>query len=321
MSLHPVLPVRVDAAWFGLDALAVEEILSEAAFVALPRARPEIPGVLPWRGKALPVVDMAAAGGSEPSVGRGRFSRVAVVRSAEETFALPVHGVREVYEVSRVDIEAPGPDRPSHVTAEVCLSGDSVGLVDLPSLLACVAELGPSRSSSSENRLEDSRRPSDRPGAQMQNLVAIAGERADYAIIAEVVRAIVLRREWTGLKLVDLAELVGAPSAPSENAFDRLIVLSDDRTPGAWQGGRTPESSGNHLAVRVTGSVTFRQLEPSRILPMPALLRGRASYSLVSAVAFADERQPLIVLDPAELSRGLAPVSGATSIKGATRAR
>src|SRR4051794_26646243 len=61
-----ILPVRIHQAWLGVDARFVEEITSKQPWVEIPGARPAIPGIMPWRGKAIAVLDLGVAAGKPP---------------------------------------------------------------------------------------------------------------------------------------------------------------------------------------------------------------------------------------------------------------
>jgi chemotaxis signal transduction protein len=137
--MRHVLPVQIDAAWLGVDASAVEEILQMSSGLPLPGTRPEIPGVLPWRGRAVAVLDMAglSAGTSRLTFETSR-TRVVVARAGEHTVALPVHGVREVLSLPAESIEDPPPGSPDYVVGQAVLPAERLALVDLAIFLFCV---------------------------------------------------------------------------------------------------------------------------------------------------------------------------------------
>jgi chemotaxis signal transduction protein len=95
-----------------LDSNPIEEILGALPWLSLPHARAAVPGVLTWRARAVPVVDLAAFVPSltvlEPS--RPRL-RTLIVRAGEGRLALPIDGASEVKKVSVETI------RPKHVIA------------------------------------------------------------------------------------------------------------------------------------------------------------------------------------------------------------
>jgi chemotaxis signal transduction protein len=258
--MHHILPVRIDSAWFGFDALDVEEILTVPSCVPLPNTRQGVVGVLRWREQALAVIDIAS-GTSALAPGTMR-SRVVVVRAAgaasgSDAIAVPVSSVREVRERRHEEAEDPP-------------------TVDVPALLRAIA--GPE--SPGEHALEEQpARADDAPA----NLVAISCAGVDYALATDVVRAIVSPRDWTGPDPFDFAELARAPRGHT-TAQERLVVVS---------------AAGRELALRVAGAVSFRQLEASQLLPLPPLLRGRAPRDLVDRIAFFDQRPPLLLLNPA----------------------
>jgi len=254
-----LLPIRIDSAWFGFDALDVEEILTVSSCVSLPAAGQGVVGVLRWRGQALAVVDIGS-GAATLAPGTMR-SRVVVVRVAGGgTIAVPVTAVQEVRERSAADPP----------------------MIDVPALLRAVAGHEAPGARPREQELFHTDAPPGRPGGEV-NLVTISSERVDYALLTDAVRSIVSPRDWTGPEPFDFAEIAHAPragGAPQE----RLVVVS---------------AAGRELVLRVAGAVSFRQLEASQLLPLPPLARGRASGDLVDRIAFLDDQPPLLLLNPA----------------------
>ena len=54
------LTLKVGAAEYGLSILRVSEIINRTALVSPPEARPGIRGMMVWRGKVIPVIDLGA---------------------------------------------------------------------------------------------------------------------------------------------------------------------------------------------------------------------------------------------------------------------
>jgi chemotaxis signal transduction protein len=52
------LPLQLHGVWLAIEASHVQEIVSGRAWVALPGASAEVPGVLAWRGRAIGVLDL-----------------------------------------------------------------------------------------------------------------------------------------------------------------------------------------------------------------------------------------------------------------------
>jgi chemotaxis signal transduction protein len=256
--MRHLLPVRIDSAWFGFDALDVEEILTVSSCVSLPVAGQGAVGVLRWRGQAVAVVDIGS-GAATPSPGTMR-SRVVVVRVAGGPIAVQVTAVQEVRE--RSDADPP--------------------MIDIPAVLRAIAGHEAPAAHTRDREAFHADAPPGRPGGDV-NLVTISSEGFDYALLTDVVRAIVSPRDWTGPEPFDFAEIARVPR-PGATAQERLVVVS---------------AAGRELVLRVAGAVSFRQLEASQLLPLPPLSRGRASGDLFDRIAFFDDQPPLLLLNPA----------------------
>src|SRR6185369_874769 len=95
--MRALVPARVGQAWVLLDAEIIREILGAEVWLPIPGARAEMPGVIAWRGRAIPVVDLAAPFGSERlSAGQAR-ARTLIASVAESVVAVPVDAAREVH--------------------------------------------------------------------------------------------------------------------------------------------------------------------------------------------------------------------------------
>jgi len=91
-----VLPVRIGDPWLSIDAGAVIEILGARPWFPIPSGSRNMPGVLVWRGRAVPVVDLAAillAG--RPLLLDPARSRTVIATAGASTIAIPVDEVRE----------------------------------------------------------------------------------------------------------------------------------------------------------------------------------------------------------------------------------
>src|SRR5947207_13884282 len=111
--MHHLLPLQVQSVSIAIEVRHVQEILGERPWVLLPGARPEIPGVVSWKGRALGLFDFAAVtDGLEPLDEKTKRARTIVIRAGASALAVPVDAVREVREV---------PDellQPSRVTSQ-----------------------------------------------------------------------------------------------------------------------------------------------------------------------------------------------------------
>jgi len=91
-----LLVASVGSLEFSLRSDLVREVLGARPWFAIPGARPEVPGVLIWGGRAIAVVDLGRLHGG-PSAPSERRSRLLIVASAGCHLALPVDRVSEVF--------------------------------------------------------------------------------------------------------------------------------------------------------------------------------------------------------------------------------
>jgi chemotaxis signal transduction protein len=130
-----LLPMRLGDLWIAVDARVVEEVVGRRTWIAVPGAPRFVPGVLPWRGRAIGVVDLGAALGlcaaADP---RSSRPRLVVLRAREAMVAVPADGVREAANVENV--RAPNAARPPHATGELELGGVTLAVVDVEAAVA-----------------------------------------------------------------------------------------------------------------------------------------------------------------------------------------
>lgn len=126
-----VVPVRLGDHWILVRAKIVSEFLSSTPWLSVPGATPLLPGVMTWRGRAIPVLDLPRAlqysGGSSSEA----CSRVMVVEHAVGAVAIPIDGAREVMTISDDSI------RPTHV----CTTPYTVGEIDWPDAMVPLVEI------------------------------------------------------------------------------------------------------------------------------------------------------------------------------------
>lgn len=136
-----LLPIRLQNTWLLLGAEHVEEILGPLQCLRLPRAKDSVPGIVSWRARAVPVVDLAAfvpgvsfIGASEPR------NRTVIVSAETSTLALPVDGASEVESIE-LDAARPLHAVTCHIAAaEIDLRGRLMMLLDWDALLAKLFE-------------------------------------------------------------------------------------------------------------------------------------------------------------------------------------
>lgn len=141
--LH-LLPVQVQSLSIAIDARQVQEIVGEQAAVFLPGARPEVPGIIAWRGRAVGLFDLAAiSDGLTPLTQSDRRSRVLVIQIGASTLAVPVDAVREVREMPDDSVQAPRLTAHRYSTAEVEIDGAVIPVFDFAAFLASIVPDGP----------------------------------------------------------------------------------------------------------------------------------------------------------------------------------
>ncbi|MFZ5889540.1 MAG: chemotaxis protein CheW [Myxococcota bacterium] len=135
-----LIPVKVDARWVLLDATLVREIRGGEPWLPIPQARAELPGVMAWRGRAIPLVDLAYWFGRHRLELREVRPRTLVVAHDAGIVALPVDSVREVLTVTSNDLTPAHGSRAPYSQLELDLNGSLMPLVDLKAILNDLVE-------------------------------------------------------------------------------------------------------------------------------------------------------------------------------------
>jgi chemotaxis signal transduction protein len=137
------LPVEIDGVWIALDAATVREVLPSRAWVPIPGATREIPGVLSWRGRAIALVDLGSVLESGEPLAPGRTrSRVVTLEVGSFSIAIPVDAVREVQEVTDAAVVASRRTVQRFSPKEVDLNGSTMPVLDLPPMLDALVRRG-----------------------------------------------------------------------------------------------------------------------------------------------------------------------------------
>jgi len=134
MSAH-VLPIQLASSWFLIEACHVREVLGAEPWLPIPRARAELPGVVVWRGRAVPLVDLAKILGVE-TAGAPKRARTLIVNHERGVAALPVDAAREVRSIPESELRTTQDALVPYATRELDENGEIVPLVDLGSLLS-----------------------------------------------------------------------------------------------------------------------------------------------------------------------------------------
>jgi len=130
--MRALVPAKIGPAWVLLDAEIIREILGSQAWLPIPGARAEMPGVIAWRGRAVPVVDLAAPFGSERLVGGETRARTLIAAAAGCIVAVPVDAAREVHTVGEAELRPINLTHLPYAAAEMELFDRIVAVIDLP---------------------------------------------------------------------------------------------------------------------------------------------------------------------------------------------
>lgn len=93
---------------FGVEILAVQEIIRIMQITTVPRAPAFIEGVINLRGKVIPVIDMRKRFGL-PVVERDSQTRIIVMEFNQKIVGFLVDAVSEVLRIPAATVEAPPP--------------------------------------------------------------------------------------------------------------------------------------------------------------------------------------------------------------------
>lgn len=126
-----VIPIRLGSSWIVVHAGMICEFLSETLWLSVPGSTPVVPGVMTWRGRAIPVLDLPRALNLGSISPMDPAPRVAIVEHSMGTIAVPVDGAREVMTLSDEEV------RPIHVSTMPYSSGE----IDGPDAVLPVVEI------------------------------------------------------------------------------------------------------------------------------------------------------------------------------------
>jgi chemotaxis signal transduction protein len=133
-----VMPVQFSTVWVAVGAAHLQEVRGPVPWVALPGAPAHLPGVIPWRGRAIAVLDLGGLLGVAPPVQAGEPRARTLIALVDTTaFAIPADMVREVYTAASIDEGHATHVRLAH--GQVVIDGQVMPVVDLALALAAVA--------------------------------------------------------------------------------------------------------------------------------------------------------------------------------------
>ena len=129
--MRALVPAKIGQAWILLDAEIIREILGTEVWLPIPGARAEMPGVIAWRGRAIPVVDLAAPFGFERLGTAESRPRTLIATVAESIVAVPVDAAREVHAFSTSELRPCSITNLPYAAAEAELFERVLAVVDL----------------------------------------------------------------------------------------------------------------------------------------------------------------------------------------------
>jgi chemotaxis signal transduction protein len=125
------LPVQLMPCWLLVAVARVREVLGSVKMARIPDGDPRVPGVLTWRARALPVVDLAVGvGGLTPLSGEDCRPRTVILETSGGAFAVPVDAVREVVRLEERGFVARHVVPQGLVELEAAVGGVVMGLFD-----------------------------------------------------------------------------------------------------------------------------------------------------------------------------------------------
>jgi chemotaxis signal transduction protein len=134
MSAH-LLPIMVESSWYLVETGRVREVLGAQPWLPVPRARAELPGVIVWRGRAVPLVDIARVLGVATGANAQR-GRTLIVSHTQGIAALAIDAAREVKSVSEERLLPMHDEVVPYATHELDEEGVVTPVIDLDRLIS-----------------------------------------------------------------------------------------------------------------------------------------------------------------------------------------
>jgi chemotaxis signal transduction protein len=135
-----LLPVRIESEWLLVHAALIQEILGAQPWLSIPHTRRELPGVVAWRGRAIPLLDLGAIFGLSALTAKASRPRTLIVEIDRGLVALPVDEAREVQDFTADQIRTAHAVSRPHSVSEAELRGMVMPVLDLTSLLASLTQ-------------------------------------------------------------------------------------------------------------------------------------------------------------------------------------
>ncbi len=137
-----VVPIQMGKHWVLIRAEIVSEFLSSTPWLSVPGSTPLLPGVMTWRGRAIPVLDLPRALNFGAISPLGECSRVMVIEHVTGAVAVPVDGAREVTSLAEDDIRLPHVSTTPYTAGEVAGPDAVLPLIEIDQLLSELGRAG-----------------------------------------------------------------------------------------------------------------------------------------------------------------------------------
>ncbi|HYQ00952.1 MAG TPA: chemotaxis protein CheW [Polyangiaceae bacterium] len=134
MSAH-LLPILLESNWYLIETQRVREVLGAQPWLPIPRARAELPGVIVWRGRAVPLVDIARVLGVAGAANAQR-ARTLIVSHDQGMAALSIDAAREVKSVPQDRLLPMHDEIIPYATHELDEEGVVTPVIDLARLIS-----------------------------------------------------------------------------------------------------------------------------------------------------------------------------------------
>jgi chemotaxis signal transduction protein len=137
-----VIPIRLGSTWVLVRAMMVSEFLSRTPWLPVPGSSPLLPGVMTWRGRAIPVLDLAKALQLGAITPLDEYARAMILDHALGAVAVLVDGAREVMPIADEDVHPPHVTRTPYTVGEVATHDSVVPLIEVDQVLRELAKAG-----------------------------------------------------------------------------------------------------------------------------------------------------------------------------------
>ncbi len=137
-----LVPVRLGDNWILVHAKIVLEFVSQISWLSVPGSSPLVPGVMTWKGRAIPVLDLPRALNLGSINSLDDCSRTMVVEHSVGTVGIPVSGAREVRVYSDERIRPPHVSTLPYAMGEIDDADAVLPVIEIEQILTEVGKAG-----------------------------------------------------------------------------------------------------------------------------------------------------------------------------------